>query len=132
MDWWGGDRSMLKYQNDSLVLDGAAGPQLHSPYSLKKGEACLVLLRFSGTQDFQFKAMTEDWGIASGPGSFYQVAQGNFQGSPFAGLTLSEDHWYYFMLWVNDSAVFTVRVWEKENPNLFGEKILHMEDKGSM
>jgi len=140
MDWWGGDRSTLKYQNDSLVLDGAAGPQIHSAYSLKKGEACLVLLRFSGTQDFQFKAMTEDWdkptgaswGIASGPGSFYQVAQGNFQGSPFAGFTLSEDRWYYFMLWVNDSATFTVRIWEKENPNIFGEKILHMEDKGSM
>ncbi|MBI5351497.1 MAG: hypothetical protein HZB50_02535 [Chloroflexi bacterium] len=140
MDWWGGDRSTLQYQNGSLILDGAVGPQLHSPYGLKKGEACLALLRFSGTQDFQFKAMTENWneptgaswGIASGPGSFYQVAQGDFHGTPFAGLSLSEDHWYYFMLWVNDSATFTARIWKKENPNTFGEKIFHMDDKGSM
>ncbi|MFM8424171.1 MAG: hypothetical protein ACKOBL_03245, partial [Chloroflexota bacterium] len=137
MDWWGADRATLQHLNGSLVFIGALNaPQLHSQYGLKVNEACIALVRFTEPQDFQYKAIAGNWddadsatwGLASGIVSYYHEAQNNFVTQPMAGYVLDEDRWYFAMLWVNGPTTFTVRLWEKENPEVFTDRTFIMND----
>lgn len=139
LSWFNVGPDTAQYQNGSLLLKGSPnGSQMFNSYGLRTNEACMVEVRFEDTAGFVFNAMTEDWsqptganwGIAGDAFVYYQEGKGDWVGSNAYKLAMKPGRWYEMMLWVKASETFVVRIWEKDNPAAFGERVLQMSERG--
>ncbi len=140
---WGGDSSTLYIQNGTAFF--LSGAQLHRNHGLQENEACLVGLTFSRDGGFMLARTPEGydsnwraWGLLYNPDNqsdnrmqdYFQEGIGESAINiyePF-GLQGKPDTSYNVLLWVNGPANFTLRVWDKDNPGVFGEKQFQMSD----
>ena len=78
------------------------------------------------------------WGIMSNPDmppcdrlqDYFQEGAGDsaIDYYKFIGMILKTDSWYYILLWVRGPSEFSVRIWEKDNPDNFAEAQFNMVD----
>lgn len=136
-DWWDDRHAAVTTESGTLIFnkDSSGSAQIHSQYGLKENEACLALFLYSGNSEFTFSAVAGNWwdstwrawGIGgSGTQAFYQLGQNNISNS--LGLKQQPDHWYYNLLWVKDPTTFVVRIWDKDNPEVYREKQFQKKD----
>jgi len=142
------DLSKVSGGNGTLIFNGdmSNGVQIQSPYGLRQNEACLALIRYSGDPDFAFSAVSGEWenstwrawGINEGtdstmPGKHLQWFYSRGQSGNYFSFGLHDvpDRWYYLLLWAADPPNFIVRVWEKDNPDVFYQKPLNLINAAS-
>lgn len=140
---WGGDSSTLYAQNGTAFF--LSGAQLHRNHGLGENEACLFTLNFSSDGGFMLAGTPESygpdwraWGLINNPDlqsggrmqDYFQEGIGESSINIYKPFSLQgqADILYNVLLWVKGPASFTVRVWEKDNPNVFGEKNFQMTD----
>lgn len=143
---WGGNSSTLYAQNGTAFF--LSGAQLHRNHGLQDNEACLVSLSFSQDGGFMLAGTPEAygsdwraWGVMYNPDlqpeyrmqDYFQEGIGESAINIYETFSLQgkADTSYNILLWVNDSASFTARVWEKDNPNIYGEKHFEMTDSSN-
>lgn len=138
-DFYINPSDLLNISNKNGILtlnkNKTNGIGLVSMHSLRLNEACLGLFHYNGDTGFTFSAQSGEWQNSTlrgwGTGglglySFYQLGQ---QEPHYIDLeNLLPGHWYYNLLWFKDQTTFVVRVWEKDNPKIYAEKIYIMND----
>ena len=110
------------------------------------GQAVQVQVQYKGGTNFMVdmhngemnSSNFRDWGYAFSPQGDqcsqvnyrFLEGMGNSQASVSEPLGISyvPDRWYTLLLWIKGQSDFVVRIWEKDNPNIFAEKELHMLD----
>ena len=136
-EWWDDTHSASATESGTIIFNKEQKglTQIFSPYGLNKNEACLALFQYSGNQGITFSAMSGNWQDetwrlwGTGAGGMYSFYQLGHQGGNYESLGyMLPGHWYYNLLWVKDQAIFVIGVWDKDNPEVYAEKVLKMSD----
>jgi hypothetical protein len=125
--------------NGHLIVEGKNSGTKHTT-ALGEGEAILALFRYSLGTDANIVLRDElGWadkhiGIKPGFAPSLKISLGYddewLGGQQLDGdLNFAADHWYYVLIEIRGGGEFYIKVWDKDNPDLYREKLLQMGDQ---
>jgi len=114
-----------------LVLSGKNAGAKHKS-ALKTGNGILVLFKYSSETNKNI-VLINSLGIMNkyigiNPLGITLSSDGEWLGGQQlnGNLSLEANHWYYGMIEIKTGGEFYIKVWDKDNPNLYNEKSLPM------
>jgi hypothetical protein len=122
--------------NSYLIVEEKGSGAKHTK-ALGEGDGIVALFRYSSGTDAnivlcdELGSANKYIGIKPGFAPSLKISLG-YDGEWLGGqqldgnLDFEADHWYYVLIEIRDSGQFYIKVWDKDEPDLYREKLLQM------